>query len=103
MPVSVSSTASIRPIANEIPGGIEAVMLTSEIRYGDCFSRSDVLVISWSAVDLMMRSASTPGSIRSTTVDTPRRAAPRADRVCWPSFSWVAGSAAVRWAMPAAC
>ena len=32
MPVSVSSTASIRLIANEIPGGIEAVMLTSAIR-----------------------------------------------------------------------
>ena len=86
-----------------MPGGIDAVMLTSEIRYGDFFSRSDALVISWSAVDLMMRSARTPGSIRSTTVDTPRRAAPRADRVCWLSFSWVAGSVAVWWAIPAAC
>ena len=43
----------------------------------------------------MMTSASVPGSIRSTTVDTPRRASPTASRACLPSFSWVAGSAAV--------
>ena len=49
-----------------------------------------------------MRSASTLGSIRSTTVETPRRAAPIAARACCPSFSWVAGSAAVVRAMPAA-
>ena len=58
-------------------------MPISEIRYGDFFSRSDALVISWSAVALMMRSARTPGSIRSTTVETPRRAAPIAARACW--------------------
>ena len=73
-----SSGTSSRLIANEMPGGIDAVMLTSEMRYGERFSRSDPLVISWSAVDLMIRSARTPGSIRSTTVETPRRAAPRA-------------------------
>jgi len=71
-------------------------MLTSEIRYGDFFCRGDAVVISWSAVDVMIRSARTPGSIRSTTVEAPRRAAPRADLVRWLSFSWVAGSAAVR-------
>ena len=57
-------------------------MFTSAIRYGDCFSRSEELVISWSAVDLMIRSARTPGSMRSTTVETPRRAAPIAARAC---------------------
>jgi hypothetical protein len=80
--VRASSGTSRRPIENEIPGGIEAVIATSEIRYGDFFSRSDELVSSWSAVDLMMRSARTPGSIRSTTVVMPRRAAPIACRAC---------------------
>ena len=76
VPVIVSSCESIRPIAKVTPGGIDAVIAISAIRYGERFSRSDALVISWSAVALMMRSARTPGSIRSTTVVTPRRAAP---------------------------
>ena len=74
-PVGSSSWTSIRPMAKFTPGGIEAAIEISLIRYGDCLSRSEVLVISWSAVALMIRSARTPGSMRSTTVET--HAAPR--------------------------
>ena len=42
-PVRISSGTSSRLIANVMPGGIEAVMLTSAIRYGDRFSRSDAV------------------------------------------------------------
>ena len=78
-------------------------MEISAIRYGEPLVRSARLVISWSAVALITRSANTPGSIRSMTVLTPRLAIPTASRAPWlapasPRLirSVVAGSLAVR-------
>ena len=92
----------MRLIVKDTPGGIEAEIAISLMRYGDPLFRSDALVFSWSAVALMIRSARVAGSIRSTTVLIPRRAMPIASRACFPSFSWVPGSWAVRVATAAA-
>ena len=98
-----SGSSLRRTIAKLTPGGMDAEIVISEMRYGEPFVRSEVLVISWSAVALMINSASVPGSIRSMTVVTPRLAIPTASRAPlpalarpWLSRSVVPGSPAVR-------
>ena len=91
-------------MANVTPGGIEAVMLTSEIRYGDRFSRSD-------AVGHLLERGRLDDEVGQDAgvdpLDDGRDAAAcRAQRRSapdWPSLSCVSGSAAVCVTMPAAC
>ena len=110
------SPSSIRLMTNDTPGGIDAVIEISAIRYGDFLSRSDAFVFSWSAVALMTSSARVAGSIFSTTVAMPLRAWPIASFACLLRRSCMAGSWADRltsvalvraasaacWALPAA-
>ncbi len=96
-------------MAKVTPGGMDAEIEISEMRYGEPFERNALLVISCRAVALTIRSASVAGSIRSMTVLTPRRARPTASRAPWPApdrlllmRSVVVGSLAVRVAAVAA-
>src|SRR5688500_16131959 len=100
---STSSGSSPRRwIAKVTAGGIDAEIEISEMRYGEPFLRSDVLVISWRAVALMTSSACVPGWIFSMPVFMRRLAialawralAPAPDRL-FPFMSWLALSPAV--------
>ena len=75
-------------------GGIAAPMAISAIRYGEPFDRSEAFARSWRDVALMITSARTPGSIRSTAVAMPFLAS---FRDAW-AFCFVAGSRIVAWA-----